>query len=342
MKKLSLASTSGTCEVFIGGSFSEIIAAYDRNKTVIMADENLLRYHAERFEGIPVISIGSGEKAKSMDQAVKIFHRLLEMDVDRSWSLIGVGGGISTDLSGFVASTFLRGISFGFVSTTLLGQVDAAIGGKNGVNLDGYKNMIGVIRQPEFVLCDMDSLATLPEREFIGGFAEIIKYGAIRDLKFFDYLEINLEKGLAKDPMVLETMIYESVKNKIEVVQSDENEIGERKTLNFGHTFAHSFEKLYRIPHGEAVALGMVLAAKLSVNLGLLEPLKAESLEKMIRRSGLPFHMDFDPELMADTMKKDKKRTGGEISFILLEDIGKSIIRKIPVNDLKSMLYDLR
>ncbi len=342
MKKLELVTSGGKSEVFIGGDIGTAISSFTKSKTVVMADENLLHFHSAKFAGFPVISIGSGEKAKSMDQAVVLYHKLLEMEVDRSWSLIGAGGGIATDLSGFVASTFLRGIPFGFVSTTLLGQVDAAIGGKNGVNLDGYKNMVGIIRQPDFVYCDVDSLSTLPEREFLGGFAEIIKYGAIRDREFFIYLDQNIEKGIAKDLLVLERMIYESVRNKIEVVHGDENEIGERKTLNFGHTFAHAFEKLYKVPHGEAVALGMILASRLSVNLGLLEASKAVELENLIKRSGLPVQLEYDPDLLAEAMKKDKKRAGGEISFILLEDIGKALIQKLPVNDLKSMLYDLR
>ncbi len=342
MTQMNLVTSNGKCEVLIGGKTEDALFRYNKNKTVVLADENLLHFHAKKFSGFNVISIGSGEKAKSMDQAVLLYHKLLEMDVDRSWSLIGAGGGIATDLSGFVASTFLRGISFGFVSTTLLGQVDAAIGGKNGVNLDGYKNMIGVIRQPEFVYCDIDSLSTLPEREFLGGFAEIIKYGAIRDRMFFDYLDKNIERGIEKENLVLEKIIYESVKNKIEVVQADENETGERKTLNFGHTFAHAFEKLYKISHGEAVAIGMIMAARLSVKLGLLKATGAVKLENMINRCGLPVKFDFDPESLADAMKKDKKRAGEEISFILLEEIGKAVIKKIPVNNLKSMLYDLR
>jgi 3-dehydroquinate synthase len=342
MRKLNLITSTEKSEVFIGGNIDEVTSRFDKTKTIVLADENLFRLHPLKFNGFSVISIGSGEKAKSMEQAVILYHKLLEMEVDRSWSLIGAGGGIATDLSGFVASTFLRGITFGFVSTTLLGQVDAAIGGKNGVNLDGYKNMIGIIRQPEFVFCDIESLSTLPEREFLGGFAEIIKYGAIRDKKYFEYLDTHLEKGLSKDKLILESIIHESIRNKIEVVQADENEIGERKTLNFGHTFAHGFEKLYKIPHGEAVAMGMILAARLSVNLGLLDALKCTELENLIKRTGLPVQMEFDTDLLEDVMKKDKKRAGGEISFILLEDLGKAIIRKIQVNNLKSILNDLR
>lgn len=342
MRTLELTTLGGRSEIFIGGKTADVFARLNKSKTIVLADENLLKLHPTKFEGFQVISVGEGEKSKTMEQAVKFYHKLIEMEVDRSWSLLGAGGGITTDLSGFVASTFLRGISFGFVSTTLLGQVDAAIGGKNGVNIDGYKNMVGVIRQPDFVYCDIDSLSTLPEREFLGGFAEIIKYGAIRDLRFFEYLDENLEKGIKRDHSVLETMIFNSVRNKIEVVEADENETGERKTLNFGHTFAHGIEKLYQTPHGEAVAIGMILASRLSVNLGILKIEKCEKIENLVKRSGLPVKLEFDPTVLADAMKKDKKRAGEEISFILLQDIGKTNIRKIPVNDLKSMLYDLR
>jgi len=342
MKHLNLSTSSGKSELFIGGKLSDAIPSVDKSKTIVLADENLLRLQPQKFEGFKVISVGSGEQAKSMDQAIKLYHKLLELEADREWLLIGAGGGITTDLSGFVASTFLRGISFGFVSTTLLGQVDASVGGKNGVNLDGYKNMIGVIRQPKFVFCDIDSLTTLPEREFIGGFAEIIKCGAIRDKEFFGYLQNHIGEGLAKNTEVLETIICRSVKNKVEVVQSDENEIGERKTLNFGHTFAHAFEKLYHIPHGQAVAVGMVLASRLSVNLGILEPQKAGMLEELIKRAGLPVSYSFDADSIADAMKKDKKRSGEAINFVLLEDIGKAVMKKVPVIELKSMLHDLR
>jgi len=341
MKKLDLITSAGKSEVFIVAGIDEALSRLNRDKTVVLADENVLKFHSAKFSGFQVISIGSGEMAKSMNQAIHLYQKLIEMEVDRSWFLLGVGGGIATDLSGFVASTFLRGIQFGFVSTTLLGQVDAAVGGKNGVNIDGYKNMVGVIRQPDFVYCDTDFLATLPEKEFLGGFAEIIKYGAIRDFNFFNYLNENIEKGVSRDKMVLETMIFESVKNKIEVVASDENETGERKTLNFGHTFAHGIEKLYKLPHGEAVALGMILASQLSVKLGMLEQEKCNELETLIARTGLALKYEYDPDLLADAMKKDKKRAGEEISFILLQDIGKAVIRKLPVNDIKSILYDL-
>jgi 3-dehydroquinate synthase len=341
MQNLKLTTSAGSTAISIGGGFT-LPGQFDPERTIVLADENYLKFHKDKFKGFQVISVGSGEGAKSMENAVKLYHRLLEAEVDRTWSVIGAGGGITTDLAGFVASTFMRGVRFGFVSTTLLGQVDAAIGGKNGVNLDGYKNMIGVIRQPDFVFCDTDSLSSLPDKEFLGGFAEIIKYGAIRDRSFYDFLEQYLEKGIARDTEILEKMIFESVRNKIEVVQADEHETGERKILNFGHTFAHAFEKLYKIPHGEAVASGMILAARLSANLKLIDDIKAESLVCLIKRSGISIYRNFEPYDLAEAMKKDKKRAGKEIKFVLLESIGKAVIKEIPVSDLKSVLYDLR
>ncbi|MCB9013230.1 MAG: 3-dehydroquinate synthase [Bacteroidales bacterium] len=342
MNTLELVSKGGASIIIIGGDSRKFLQGFDPARTLVLADENLLTYHRKKFDSFNIISIGAGEQAKSMTRAIELYHKLLELEVDRSWTLIGAGGGIATDLSGFIASTYLRGISFAFVSTTLLGQVDASIGGKNGVNLDGFKNMIGVINQPAQVFCDIDSLSSLPEREFLAGFAEIVKYGAIRDPEFFEYLERNIESGIKRDAKVLEYMISRSVKNKIEVVQADERELGERKTLNFGHTFAHGFEKLYKIPHGEAVSLGMVLAAKLSVKLGLLEAEKAERIEKLLIRCSLPVSFKWEVEVLAEAMKKDKKRSGGSISFILLKDIGKAVIHKLEVQTLKTVLHDLR
>jgi 3-dehydroquinate synthase len=331
-----------TSKILVGGRLNDADSFFPGKKVILMADENVIRFHRDSFPDLPLISIGSGEKEKSLDRVTKLYLELLRLEADRDSAIIGIGGGVTTDITGFVASTFLRGIPFGFVATTLLAQVDAAIGGKNGVNLDRFKNMIGIIRQPEFVICDLETLSTLNRNEYIAGFAEVIKYGAIRHPSLFMYLEENIEDGINMNRDVMEKVVAECVKSKIEVVKNDEEEAGERKTLNFGHTFAHAFEKLYRISHGEAVAVGMVLAAQMSVNLRILEYSRAEQIHTLIKRSGLPVFLDFDVEAVSDAMKKDKKRAGGEIKFILLEDIGKAVIKSINLNDIKSILYDLR
>jgi 3-dehydroquinate synthase len=342
MIQFDLTIRERTSKILVGGKLRDAASFFPGKKVIFLADENVIHFHRNSFPDLPIIPIGSGENVKSLEQVIKLYHVLLKLEVDRNSTIIGVGGGVTTDVTGFVASTFLRGLPFGFVATTLLGQVDAAIGGKNGVNLDRFKNMVGLIRQPEFVICDLETLSTLNKKEFIAGFAEVIKYGAIRHPSLFSYLEDKIEEGTNMNMEVMEKLVAESVRSKIEVVKNDEEEHGERKTLNFGHTFAHAFEKLYKISHGEAVAIGMVLAAQMSVNLRILQYSKAEQLQALIKRSGLPISLDFDVDAVSNAMKKDKKRAGGEIRFILLEDIGKAVIKSINLNDIKSILYDLR
>lgn len=342
MRTVELHSRQGISKIITGETMQNSMAYINNNKLIILADEKVIKFHSHKFPECPVIPVPSGEKSKSIFSVIDLYRQLLDAEVDRTWFLLAVGGGITTDLAGFVASTYLRGIPFGFVSTTLLGQVDAAIGGKNGVNLDGYKNIIGVIRQPEFVICDIHSLRTLDSKEFICGWAEIIKYAAIKKAGFYNYLDNNLERGLKFDMEVLQNVISESVNVKVEIVESDEFENGERKLLNFGHTFAHGLEKLYGIPHGEAVSIGMTMASKVSVNMGLTEYAESEKLIKLLSRAGLPVSIMFDPDALSDAIRKDKKRAGEDIQLILLEKIGKAIIKKIPVDNLKSIIYDLR
>jgi 3-dehydroquinate synthase len=261
--------------------------------------------------------------------------------VDRSWFVLAIGGGIVCDITGFAASIFMRGLPFGFVSTTLLSQVDASVGGKNGVNFRGYKNMVGVFAQPEFVICDVEMFQTLPKNEFISGFAEIIKAGAIRNTSLFEYLENNCEKAINYDAEVLEKVIYESVLIKANVVQNDEKEKGERRILNFGHTFAHSIEKNTGMLHGEAVSIGMVLAAKVSVKMGLLSEADALRIEKLLINFGLPVRFQIEKTKVYDALLKDKKREGGYINLVLLSGLGNAIVQKVPIQQMEEIVNDL-
>jgi 3-dehydroquinate synthase len=266
---------------------------------------------------------------------------MIRREVDRKSFILGIGGGIVCDLAGFVASTYLRGVSFGFVATTLLAQVDAGIGGKNGVNFKGYKNMIGIIRQPDFVLCDPAVLGTLEPSEFRMGFAEVVKYGAILKPELFGFLEKNLRPALAGRAGILEEIVAVCAGAKCDVVTRDEKESGERKKLNFGHTFAHAFEKLSGIPHGEAVSMGMVMASRLSVRLGLITEQEAERVRHLLTGFGLPVRYTGSCEDAFDVMKRDKKRTGESISLILLGEIGKAVIQDVKLDDLKKWMHDL-
>ena len=342
MSELILKTDFGKSRIYVPGKIGSLQDLVPIDSTVILADANVLKYYSERIKQFPVISIPPGEESKSLESYAGVFQKMLDLNVDRSWYLVGIGGGITTDLAGFVASTFFRGIRFGFVSSTLLGQVDAAIGGKNGINYKGFKNLIGIIQQPEFVLCDTSLLKTLPKREFIGGFAEIIKYAFIRRDDLYLYLLDHLPAALDFDEQVLEYLVRESVRTKLDIVTRDEFETGERKLLNFGHTFGHALEKLYGISHGEAVSIGMMMAAKTSNNLGMIKSDIPFKLEDLLLKAGLPVWFDYDAEQMAEAMSKDKKRKRDGMHLVLLQGIGNAVIGEIPINDLKIILNDLR
>jgi 3-dehydroquinate synthase len=245
------------------------------------------------------------------------------------------------DIAGFVASTYLRGVRFGFAATTLLAQVDASVGGKNGVNFGGYKNMVGVFRQPEFVLCDPTLLTTLPEKERLSGLGEIVKHAAIGDRACFEFLENAYEKALKLDPAVIEQLVYASVVLKAAIVNRDETEQGERRRLNFGHTFGHAIEKITGVTHGEAVGLGMAAACRLSRKKGLLSEQAVERVIRLIGNLHLPVRIRVDRKALLDALRRDKKREGEKIHFVLLQDIGRAVIEPVPLDELEAMIEDL-
>lgn len=327
--------------VVIGSGLLPGLRDLQHRNPILIVDENVLALHGEKFTGFRCITVPSGEQHKTLSFSGTLFRKLIELEADRSSFIIGVGGGLVTDLAGFVASTFMRGLPFGFISSTLLGQVDASIGGKNGVNLDGFKNMVGVIRQPEFVWCDLDLLSTLDDQEYLSGVAEVIKYGAIRDGDFFSWLEEKHQDVIDKLPEALERTIAAAAKMKIAIVESDVNEKGDRKLLNFGHTFGHAVEKLSGMLHGYAVSIGMVMAARLSVRLGFLAASEYERLAGLLDRTGLPVRTSLAHDEIYETLLKDKKRSGEQIHFILLRRLGEAFIHPIGLLELKKMMNDL-
>jgi len=277
-----------------------------------------------------------------MDTLSYIFKKLIEYEADRTWFVVAIGGGIVCDVAGFAASIYMRGLRFGFVSTTLLSQVDASVGGKNGINFSKYKNMVGVFNQPEFVICDTSMLNSLEHAEFRSGFAEIIKAAAIKSQELFTYLEDHFAQALENNYQVMEKIIYESVMIKSGIVESDEKEKGERKKLNFGHTFAHAIEHVSGILHGEAVSIGMIMAAKMSVELGMLSEMEFIRLRNLIKKFKLPVNTDITIKELFTAIKKDKKREGEFIHMVLLDCIGKARIEKISLKILEKTNYDLR
>ena len=340
MHQIKLTTPTGDTDIAVGESLSSGIRELDPTP-ILLVDENVLREHNDIFSPYPCITVPSGESYKTLQTVENIYRDLVKLEVDRSSLLVGVGGGLATDVAGFVASTYLREVKFGFISTTLLGQVDASIGGKNGVNLDGYKNMIGTIRQPSFVWCDLSLLKTLSRKEYISGIAEVIKYGAIMDAGFLHYLKDHMSGLLSLDNNVLKKVVITSAAAKVDIVQKDEKESGIRRILNFGHTIGHAIERDQKLLHGYAVSLGMVMAAKLSVKLGMLEEKDATMLEEILSAAGLPVQMDLDPEGIFSNIRKDKKKSGEAIQFILLEGLGNAVVRAIPIDELKTMMHDL-
>jgi 3-dehydroquinate synthase len=338
MKTLDIKGGTGYSTLIIGESINNLSNYVSAEKVIIITDTNVGGLYMERFPDWNVIEIGTGEKIKTLDTMKDIYDQLIGFEADRSSYVVGIGGGIVCDITGFAASTYMRGIDFGFVATTLLAQVDASVGGKNGVNLGGYKNMVGVFNQPDFVLCDMSLLKSLPREELLCGLAEIVKHGAIADSGLFKFLEANAERALGLKPDVIERLVYDSVVIKSGVVNRDERECGERKKLNFGHTFGHGLEKVTGIPHGEAISIGMVVAARISSKICGLPEADVKRVESLLTALGLPTSLNCDMNNVLDALKKDKKRKGDSIDLILLDRIGNAIIKKISFQKLEKAI----
>lgn len=341
MRELVIKTDTRESKILFGESIHNLSSYLPDCKIIVITDSNIKKYYSKAFLQYDTIEIGQGEKIKTMSTLDHIFKKLIEFEADRSTFMVGIGGGIVCDVAGFAASIYMRGVRFGFVSTTLLSQVDASVGGKNGVNFVGYKNMIGVFNQPEFVICDFEMLKTLEKKEVATGFAEIVKAGLIKDKALFEYIEKNYDRALRLDDGVIEKIVYDSVRVKASVVEADERESGERKKLNYGHTFGHAYEKLGTMTHGEAVSVGMVKAALLSKKMNLLNQEDVDRIKSLLINLGLPTQINMKDSDVAQAMKKDKKRTGDNISFVVLERIGKACFESVPVTKLEKLLNGL-
>lgn len=313
----------------------------DKGRVIVITDANAHLHNREFIDSFDHIVIGQGESSKTLIKLVDVYRKLLEMDADRSTFLLGVGGGIVTDITGFVASTYMRGVDFGFVPTTLLGQVDAGIGGKNGVNLDGYKNIIGVFNQPGFVICDPAMLRTLPEREFRAGLAEVIKAGIIGDPELFWLLEWHTFEDICNGGELLSELILRAIKVKVAVVESDEKEAGGRRVLNLGHTFAHAMEKTASLySHGEAVAAGIALIAVAAVKLGKLPAEDAVRIHAVIEKMGLPVEYPVEIRKLLAVVRHDKKKECESIGIIFPTAIGHCETVKMTLDEMVRLMAD--
>lgn len=344
MRTIKLKAQTGDCDILVGESIAHLREYCAEGKAVIITDANVRRLHGGKFPKAPVIEIGLGEGNKTLEAVSGIYERFLEMELERDSLVVGIGGGIVCDVAGFAAATYSRGVRFGFVPTTLIAQADAAVGGKNGVNLQGYKNLVGTIRQPQFVLCDFELLKTLPPRELACGFAEVVKHAAIADAALFSYLEGHMGEALSFKRTAIEKAIHDSILVKAAIVTADEMEKGERMKLNFGHTIGHAVEKCLSMRHGEAVAIGMAAEANLSCAKGMMQENDAARVAALAEKAGLPVALPkgkADASALLDAVKKDKKRQGGNVRMALLRGIGHAEICEVGMGELEGVLNDL-
>lgn len=336
MKKISFKYSSSSTEFYFASGISHLKKITDPKATILITDENVYNAHTKRFKGWDTIVLKPGEEYKVQATVNAVIEQLIEMEADRKTTLVGVGGGVITDITGYIASVYMRGLRFGFLPTSLLALVDASIGGKNGIDVSVYKNMVGVIRQPAFILHDMVFLNSLPQAEWENGFAEIIKHACIKDAAMFEQLESNsLKHYIGRQKSICE-LVQRNALLKTKVVQKDEFEKGERRLLNFGHTLGHALENQYELSHGQAISIGMTYACHISEKITGFK--QAERVVNLLEQYNLPTYASFDKQKVFEVLKMDKKRESKEMNYVLLERIGKGVVRSISLSELRKFI----
>ncbi len=339
-----------------GGNLAEAAKFCDADRddahTVIITDSNVAQHYTdpviqaleEQGCEVAALEVEPGEQSKSPEVAAELWEELLDAGADRTTVVVALGGGVVGDLAGFVAATFARGLRFVQIPTTLLAQVDSSVGGKVGINLPGGKNMVGAFWQPRGVLIDVDVLATLPDREYRAGLAEVVKYGVIQDADFFAFLESNIEPIGARDSAVLTHIVERCCRLKADVVEQDEREeTGLRSILNYGHTFCHAFEAATgyeKLLHGEGVAIGMMCAARLAERLGRVDAVFVERQRKMLEAFELPLAVpEVEHDELIELMYRDKKVERGRLRFVLPSRLGHvELVRDVATDDILAAL----
>lgn len=339
MRKLTYKFSNSSVDYYLAGGISHLKEIVEKNNTIIITDENVYNAHTKRFRNWNCIVLKPGEEFKVQSTADEVIDQLIEMEADRKTTLVGVGGGVVTDITGYVASVYMRGISFGFIPTSLLAMVDASIGGKNGIDVGVFKNMVGIIRQPKFILHDMVFLNSLPQKEWENGFAEIIKHAAIKHAGMFKELETKTLKHYQSRQKSICELVQRNAIIKTKVVQNDEFEKGERRLLNFGHTLGHALENQYELSHGQAISVGMTYASVISEKIiGFKE---AGRVAALLLKYDLPTFAAFDKQKVFEVLKMDKKRERKEMNYVMLERIGKGVVKSIPLMQLEEIIQDL-
>jgi 3-dehydroquinate synthase len=339
MEKISLRIESGQSDIYFGDGWEASLPGlcYQGN-TFIITDSNVNALYKTKFPDFPVLVVEPGENSKSFGITAELIVKLASLGADRNSLLVGIGGGMVSDLTGLVASLYMRGIDCAFVATTLLSQVDASIGGKNGVNAGGIKNIAGTFRQPQFVICDPHFLSTLPPDEYRSGLGEVVKYGLIGDRDIFLRLEKEFIEGYSPEKNFTESVIPGCIRIKSSIVEKDEKEEGARRLLNLGHTAGHAIEAATGLPHGVAVAHGIAFAASVSEEMGYLDKSDRERIELLLGRMNLLPPLNITKGKISDLVFSDKKREMREISFVFLRRPGEAMIEKVTVEEVNAWL----
>jgi len=334
LEKIIINTSDSVSEIFVGEPWESAERLLPANNVVIITDSNVFGLYGKKFPHHPVVLIDPGESSKRFETVEYLAARLIEFGIDRSGFILGIGGGVVCDIAGFLASIYMRGIRCGYISTTLLSQVDASTGGKNGINLGNTKNILGCFRQPEFVICDPVMLQTLSEEEYFSGLSELIKTGIIGNKGLFEIVEHDNKGIIKRDPDLLSALVGMAIRFKATVVSEDERESGIRRILNFGHTFGHAIELFCSLGHGYAVASGMKLAAGLSLKKGYISESVFERILLILNSYGLIRECNVPADQMARLLSADKKKSGSDIYFVFTKGIGCASVEKVPFSGL--------
>jgi 3-dehydroquinate synthase len=334
LEKILIITQEARSEIQVGAKWESIEGLIPEKGVVIITDDNVKHLYGDRFPRVPTFSVIPGEGSKKLEIIENLAKGLLEHGIDRTGFILAIGGGVVCDIGGFLASIYMRGIRCGYVSTSLLSQVDASTGGKNGVNLGRIKNILGNIRQPEFVICDPSMLLTLPEEEYLSGLSELIKTAIIGSNDLFELIESEHERIMKRDRHLLTTLVARSVNFKASVVTEDEKEEGRRRILNFGHTYGHAIEMQMSIKHGFAVATGMEIATEFSFEKGFIDLSLKNRIINLLKKYKLLDGRNIPAENIEHLIQQDKKKIGNEMNFVFIKDIGKAVVEKVPVSEV--------
>lgn len=342
LEHITLKTPAASSDIYVDSPWETVHKLLPLSGTAIITDNNVMRLYGDMFPPFPVFSVVPGEESKQISVVETLAGKLLDAGIDRSGMILSIGGGVVSDLAGFLAAVYMRGIRFGSISTTLLSQVDASVGGKNGVNLGDVKNMIGTIRQPEFVICAPSMLASLPEDEYLSGLAELIKTAVIGDRELFDTIVQNTAGITDRNSNLLSELIARAVRFKASVVAEDEHETGLRRILNFGHTLGHAIELTQKIKHGFAVASGMELAVRFSFAKGFISEEEKDMITGILRHFRLTGAAMPCEDEMLRMIVHDKKKAGSSINFVFSEGIGRATVKTTGIDEIMEFYRTIR